>query len=58
MRELPPNQRQALHWAYAALLIPVIRVVGDVAKMIGYPVGWRWRLRNHPPQWCVVSGEW
>jgi glycosyltransferase involved in cell wall biosynthesis len=26
-------------------LIPIIRLVGDVAKMIGYPVGllWRWR---------------
>jgi len=28
------------------LLIPVIRVVGDVAKMLGYPVGWRWRLQQ------------
>jgi len=29
----------------AALWVPVIRVAGDVAKMIGYPVGvwWRWR---------------
>jgi hypothetical protein len=24
--------------------IPIIRVTGDVAKMIGYPVGWKWRL--------------
>lgn len=30
----------------AALLIPVIRGVGDVAKMLGYPVGWAWRLHN------------
>jgi glycosyltransferase involved in cell wall biosynthesis len=30
----------------AVLLVPVIRVVGDVAKMIGYPVGLFWRLRN------------
>jgi glycosyltransferase involved in cell wall biosynthesis len=31
-------------------LVPVIRVVGDVAKMIGYPVGlaWRWRNRSRP----------
>ncbi len=36
---------------YVAALIPVIRVVGDVAKMIGYPVGWLWRLRNNPPDW-------
>jgi glycosyltransferase involved in cell wall biosynthesis len=29
----------------AVLLVPVIRVVGDMAKMLGYPVGllWRWR---------------
>ncbi|WP_423226271.1 glycosyltransferase [Candidatus Amarolinea aalborgensis] len=29
-------------------LAPVIRVVGDAAKMIGYPVGvwWRWRRRR------------
>ena len=30
----------------AILLVPVIRVVGDVAKMIGYPVGLFWRLRH------------
>ncbi len=30
----------------AALWIPVIRITGDVAKMLGYPVGWRWRLRH------------
>jgi glycosyltransferase involved in cell wall biosynthesis len=29
----------------AALLVPVIRVVGDCAKMLGYPVGVWWRLR-------------
>ncbi len=34
----------------AVLLVPVIRVVGDLAKMIGYPVGlaWRWRNRHRP----------
>lgn len=39
------------NWAYAITLVPVIRVVGDIAKMIGYPVGWRWRLRHQPPDW-------
>jgi hypothetical protein len=24
----------------------VIRLVGDVAKMLGYPAGWVWRLQN------------
>jgi len=30
----------------AVLLVPVIRAVGDAAKMLGYPAGWVWRLRN------------
>jgi glycosyltransferase involved in cell wall biosynthesis len=30
----------------AVFLVPVIRVVGDLAKMIGYPVGVAWRVRN------------
>jgi glycosyltransferase involved in cell wall biosynthesis len=30
----------------AVVLVPVIRLVGDVAKMIGYPVGLAWRWRN------------
>jgi len=36
---------------YMLALIPVIRLVGDVAKMAGYPAGWWWRLRNNPPEW-------
>lgn len=35
----------------ALALVPIIRVVGDVAKMIGYPVGWVWRLKQRPPNW-------
>ena len=31
---------------WAIFLVPIIRVVGDLAKMIGYPVGIAWRLRN------------
>lgn len=33
---------------WAALLVPLIRLVGDGAKMLGYPVGlaWRWQRRN------------
>jgi len=38
---LSPAQRlQAVLW------VPVIRVTGDVAKMVGYPVGVRWRWRR------------
>ena len=38
----------ALEWLQAAALVPVIRAVGDVAKMAGYPVGlwWRWGRRG------------
>ena len=35
----------------AALWVPVIRVMGDLAKMVGYPVGWLWRWQNRPPEW-------
>jgi glycosyltransferase involved in cell wall biosynthesis len=34
--------------ARALMLVPVIRLVGDLAKMLGYPVGvwWRWTCRS------------
>jgi len=32
----------------AALWVPIIRVTGDVAKMVGYPVGVWWRWRRSP----------
>jgi hypothetical protein len=35
-------------------LVPVIRLVGDVAKMLGYPVGVWWRLKARPPS-CVLA---
>jgi len=34
------DQIGALAW------VPLIRITGDVAKMLGYPVGARWRSRN------------
>ncbi len=36
----PAERLQALAW------VPVIRVAGDVAKMLGYPAGWAWRLAH------------
>lgn len=48
-----PSRR--LDWAQAILWIPIIRVVGDVAKMVGYPIGWLWQLRHHPPRWQQLS---
>ncbi|MCS7072574.1 MAG: glycosyltransferase [Anaerolinea sp.] len=38
-------------WLRAAAWVPIIRAVGDLAKMLGYPVGWIWRLRHRPPDW-------
>ncbi len=32
-------------------LLPVLRLVGDVAKMVGYPAGVYWRGRYRPPNW-------
>jgi glycosyltransferase involved in cell wall biosynthesis len=39
--------------ARCALWIPLIRVTGDVAKMIGYPAGlwWRYQHRRTIPDW-------
>lgn len=34
----------------AVLWVPAIRVTGDIAKMIGYPAGWLWRMRHLPGQ--------
>jgi GT2 family glycosyltransferase len=39
VRELPWRQR-----VEAVALVPLIRFAGDVAKMLGYPVGVAWRL--------------
>ncbi len=50
------NQWGPLSWAdriSAALWVPIIRVTGDIAKMIGYPGGRVWRFINHPPHWRV-----
>jgi glycosyltransferase involved in cell wall biosynthesis len=32
----------------AILWVPIIRITGDIAKMIGYPAGWLWRIRHLP----------
>lgn len=38
----------------AVAFVPLLRVVGDIAKMIGYPVGWWWRIKHRPPNWRDV----
>jgi glycosyltransferase involved in cell wall biosynthesis len=43
MRSLSPSgQLKAIGWA------PIVRVAGDIAKMIGYPIGVWWRLKHKP----------
>lgn len=36
---------------YCILMIPLVRLVGDIAKMHGYPAGRLWRWRRKPPAW-------
>lgn len=52
MRAVPEKSPTA--WLYVTGLIPVLRVVGDVAKMAGYPAGRWWRIRHRPPDWRRV----
>jgi glycosyltransferase involved in cell wall biosynthesis len=48
LRTLNPRKRLS-----ALLWVPLIRVTGDIAKMLGYPVGLYWRWRHWPeiPRW-------
>ena len=59
-RRLPAVMRRApvrspWVWLYCLFMLPLIRLTGDVAKMVGYPVGWRWRLAQRPPDWRRVD---
>lgn len=40
--------------ARAVALVPLIRVIGDAAKMAGYPAGWVWRAQN----WARPEIHW
>ena len=40
------GKQSAANKLQAALLVPVVRVTGDIAKMVGYPVGVMWRVRR------------
>jgi glycosyltransferase involved in cell wall biosynthesis len=60
-RSLKPWRRLVRVWGdqsfasklQAALWVPIIRLVGDLAKVFGYPAGvlWRWRHRAQVPDW-------
>ncbi len=45
-----PAGRTLGRFLRAAAWVPLIRLTGDVAKMIGYPVGVRWRLTGRHRQ--------
>jgi glycosyltransferase involved in cell wall biosynthesis len=46
--QLRPGEKvRAFFW------IPVIRVTGDIAKILGYPAGRWWRYKNDTPQWRI-----
>jgi glycosyltransferase involved in cell wall biosynthesis len=52
LKLMPEAGRHSISdWLKAIGLVPLIRIVGDIAKMHGYPIGWLWRLRHHPPNW-------
>jgi cellulose synthase/poly-beta-1,6-N-acetylglucosamine synthase-like glycosyltransferase len=54
-KRLLPHIRSFGAWdrLKAILLVPIIRITGDIAKMLGYPVGLCWRLRHRQeiPNW-------
>jgi glycosyltransferase involved in cell wall biosynthesis len=60
-RSWKPYRRLARAWGgltrgqklRAVLWVPIIRVAGDAAKMVGYPAGlwWRWLHRAQVPDW-------
>ncbi|MCY4465792.1 MAG: glycosyltransferase [Chloroflexi bacterium] len=43
--------RSLAAWIQCIALIPLMRLLGDMAKMLGYPQGWLWRLRQRPVDW-------
>jgi glycosyltransferase involved in cell wall biosynthesis len=51
---LAPRER-----ARALLAVPLIRLVGDCAKMVGYPVGllWRWRRYGWRASWRTIGAQ-
>ena len=50
------EDRSVLEMICALALVPAIRLVGDIAKMLGYPVGVWWRLRHAGP-WTSRSSS-
>ena len=49
------HEQSPVIWLYCIAAIPLIRLAGDLAKLIGYPLGWWWRLKQRPPDWRKLS---
>jgi len=43
----------------AILWVPVIRITGDIAKILGYPAGllWRWKHHRQIPNWRAQKAQ-
>ena len=56
MRVWKLGQHRLAPWEllFAFLQIPVIRMVGDAAKMLGYLSGWKWRVQH----WTEPDIHW
>lgn len=48
--------RSSLAILFTIALLPLIRLVGDLGKMAGYPVGLYWRWRNQRLDWRYRGG--
>ena len=53
------NEFAAIDLALGLLSLPLLRLVGDLAKMVGYPIGivWRWRRFGIRRTWRTIPEE-
>jgi glycosyltransferase involved in cell wall biosynthesis len=53
------HEFSALNLALGLLALPLLRFIGDLAKMAGYPVGlvWRWRRFGIRRTWRTISDK-
>jgi glycosyltransferase involved in cell wall biosynthesis len=52
-RRLLDSETRGPRLVGAAALVPWLRLIGDLAKMAGYPMGVAWRIWRRPPAWRV-----
>ena len=56
LRVLKLGRHRLTSWelAVSILQIPLVRLVGDIAKMLGYLAGWKWRIQH----WTEPDIHW